>query len=990
MPNVSGIRPYVAALLLGALASAGGAQTHKMLHSFANDPGGLPIASLLEASDGKLYGTTLSGGSWGLGTVYALTPDGVGGWTYSLLAEFSGTGNDPYSIAGPLIEASDGGFYGTSQGGGDFQLGTVFRIDAAGQFEIVHSFSSSEGHQPAAGLVEGPGGVLYGTTFQGGGHSYGTVFRMDLSGDGFAVLHDFTDQEGFPERRGLLLGSDGLLYGTAYAPTLKGIVFSVSTSGEWALLHAFDGSDGESPEGGLVEAANGLFYGTTFGGGDLGWGTFYSIAADGSFQLIASFASGIVYPGGLVQASDGNFYGASSLGGAQSQGTVFRLTAGGVLEIVHDFVGTDGSAPAAAVIEATDGFLYGTTQRGGASDFGVVYRVQLTGEFENLHSFVTDGGTYPECAPVESPDGTFYGTTSRGGSRGRGTAFSFDASGQATYLHNFTPEEGSFLAEGLFDGHDGFFYGVAQSEAAEGHGSFFRMDPAGSVTVLHAFTDAEGGAPFIVPGQDGFFYGTNQAGVVRLDTSGGLTLLHAISPVPWYAYNRVMQASDGRLYGTDASGGAYGVGTIYRLESDGTAPTVLHEFTAFEGAYPFGRLLEASDGKLYGSTNSGGLHGVGVLFRIDTSGQYELLHSFENGTSGDGAYGATLIEGSDGYLYGATASYGSFGYGTVFRLDKNGEETVVHSFAGTDGSAPVAALVEGADGLLYGSTEFGGTFGGGTLFRVDPSSTLPVLAVSPSSGSSGGGDAIVVTGQGFLPGASVRIGTAAAAPALTFGVTEIHVTTPSLQAGSLNHVFVMNPDGTEGSLSRAFFSDFNDVPQSDPAHDYVEKIFRASVTAGCGGGSYCRFADVTRAQMAVFLLRALLGSRYYPPPATGTVFTDVPADSFAAPWIEDLAARGITAGCGVGIYCPTQSIRRSQMAVFLLKTLLGANYQPPAATGTVFADVPADSFAADWIEDLATRQISGGCLIDPVRFCPDSPTNRAQMAIFLVKTFGIP
>ena len=143
--------------------------------------------------------------------------------------------------------------------------------------------------------------------------------------------------------------------------------------------------------------------------------------------------------------------------------------------------------------------------------------------------------------------------------------------------------------------------------------------------------------------------------------------------------------------------------------------------------------------------------------------------------------------------------------------------------------------------------------------------------------------------------------------------------------------------------------------------------------------------------MAVFMLRALLGNRYYPPPATGTVFTDVPADSFAAAWIEDLAARGITAGCGDGMYCPTDAIRRSQMAVFLLKTLLGANYEPPPATGTVFADVPADSFAADWIEDLVTRGIAAGCLDrSGCATALTSVTNRAQMAIFLVKTFGLP
>lgn len=967
------------------------AQTHSTLHSFGNDQG-LPIARLLEASDGKLYGTTFTGGVYGQGSVYALDPDGLGGFTFSTLVSFSGGAEGGY-LAAPLIEASDGDFYGTARAGGGQGFGTIFRVNGAGQVTTVHSFSGPEGGEPSAGLVEGPGGILFGTASRGGADGYGTAFRVELSGDGFAVLHDFSEREGFPDMGGLVLGSNGRLYGTCYAPTLDGLVFSMAAAGDWRVEHTFFGDDGESPEGGLVEGDDGLFYGTTFGGGSAGLGTFYSMDPSGAFTVIRSFDTGdIVYPGRLWQAGDGSFYGASWNGGAALKGTVYRLTAAGDLAVLHDFDGQDGGSPVGGLMEAADGFFYGATEFGGPAGYGVVYRIKSTGEFEVLHAFVNDGGTHPACELVEWPAGTFYGTTGDGGAFGRGTAFSSDVAGQVTLLHDFTAPEGSYPAQGLIEAPDGFFYGVAMAEGSDSHGTFFRMDTAGFVTVLHHFTEAEGGAPFhIVLASDGAFYGSNAASVVKLQTSGTLTALHPVPGFP-YVLDRVMQGSDGDLYGTTFYGGALNFGTVFRLTTDGATFTTLHEFTATEGAFPVGTLVEASDGKFYGSTNEGGLNGAGVLFRIGTSGQYEMLHSFGTLASGDGVFGATLIEASNGYLYGTNGAGGSFGLGTVFRLDTAGEETVVHSFGsgGSDGEGPNGALLEASDGLLYGSTINGGLYGGGTLFHVDPAATLPVFSVTPASGPPSGGTSVVITGESFAPGATVRIGTAPAIAAATLGAAEIQVTTPFLSGGTLNHVFVTNPDGTEGSLSRAWFSDFYDLPQEDPAHGFVEKIFRAGVTAGCGGGTYCRFADLTRAQMAVFLLRTLLGSRYYPPPATGTVFADVAADSFAAAWIEDLASRGITVGCGDGLYCPTATVRRSQMAVFLLKTLLGSSYVPPPATGTVFADVPPDSFAADWIEDLATRGIAAGCLVDPARYCPMSPTNRAQMAIFLVKTFDLP
>ena len=193
---------------------------------------------------------------------------------------------------------------------------------------------------------------------------------------------------------------------------------------------------------------------------------------------------------------------------------------------------------------------------------------------------------------------------------------------------------------------------------------------------------------------------------------------------------------------------------------------------------------------------------------------------------------------------------------------------------------------------------------------------------------------------------------------------------------------------------------FADMPPSNALfYPFVENLFHNGVTAGGACGGYCPTANVLRQQMAVFLLKSLFGSGNAPPPATGTVFNDVPASDPFAPWIEDLANRGITGGCASNppfpppVYCPTANVLRQQMAVFLLKTLLGAGYAPPPATGTLFNDVPASDPFAPWIEDLAGRGITGGCASNPPFpppvYCPTANVLRQQMAVFLVKTFGL-
>jgi hypothetical protein len=228
------------------------------------------------------------------------------------------------------------------------------------------------------------------------------------------------------------------------------------------------------------------------------------------------------------------------------------------------------------------------------------------------------------------------------------------------------------------------------------------------------------------------------------------------------------------------------------------------------------------------------------------------------------------------------------------------------------------------------------------------------------------------------------------------GDDEITGETPALTAGTLNGVEVVNAlaaprrSGPSAILPNAFFADFLDVPDGDIFHEYVETIVRAGITAGCGGGAYCRDNPVTRAQMAVFLLKAEHGAAYDPPDCVG-VFPDVPCTpgSGFSDWIEQLAAEEITSGCGGGLYCPGDPVTRQQMAVFLLKTEHGAGYTPPTCL-SAFEDVECPSLFADWIEQLYAEGVTGGCSAKPLLYCPAGSVTRGQMAVFLTRTFGLP
>jgi IPT/TIG domain-containing protein/S-layer family protein len=262
-----------------------------------------------------------------------------------------------------------------------------------------------------------------------------------------------------------------------------------------------------------------------------------------------------------------------------------------------------------------------------------------------------------------------------------------------------------------------------------------------------------------------------------------------------------------------------------------------------------------------------------------------------------------------------------------------------------------------------------------------------VFSMNKKSGPPAGGTALTLTGTDFLPGATVTVGGVAATGVSVNSFTSMSATTPALPPGTVNDVRVTNTDGSAGSLPNGWVSDFVDVPSTQAFYTFITKLATNAITAGCGGGNYCPNDPVTRAQMAVFLLRGKNGLCYFPPPATGTVFADVPLGSFAAAFIEALAAAGVTAGCGGGNYCPTASVTRAQMSVFLLRTLEGPTYLPPACVTPTFGDVPCSNGFARWVEELVHRSITAGC--GGGNYCPNNSVTRGQMAVFISVTFGL-
>ncbi len=610
-------------------------------------------------------------------------------------------------------------------------MGTVFKINTGGSgYSVLYSFM---GGQDAAGpngtLVIGTNGTLYGTTYYGGMSNFGGgVFKLNADGSGYAVLRRFSGSGGDGNLpTGLVEGSDGALYGTTVTGGAHdvGTVFKLNKDGSgYLLLRSFTatGSDGGSPNG-LVEGSDGALYGTTSQGGSKYYGTVFKLNKDGSgYSVLHSFDlfrgdGGFPYAG-LVKGTDGALYGATTGVGIYSDGTVFKLNQNGSgYSVLYEFssTGGDGKYPTAGLMEASDGVLYGTTPDGGVHA-GTVFKLNRDGSsYAVVRRFTGLGGdgSGPRAGLVEGSDGALYGTTAGNGSLvSVGTLFKLDKDGNGyRVLHSFTGFGGDgYDPQALVKGSDGALYGTTSGGGSSAFaGTVFKLNQDGSgYRVLYSFigTGGDGSGP--------------EAGLV--------------------------EGMDGALYGTTPFGGIAnannpdGLGTVFRLNRDGSGYTVLRRFsgTSGDGSNPQASLLEGMDGALYGTTYRGGItnaivnpDGFGTVFKMNRDGTgYAVLRRF-NPTGGDGSGPqAGLVEGRDGALYGTTREGGSYSGGTVFKLNKDGSSySVLRSLGGsvTDGSVPNGLMIA-SDGALYGTTFLGGDIGFGTVFKLFSSPPQIVLA----------------------------------------------------------------------------------------------------------------------------------------------------------------------------------------------------------------------------------------------------------------------
>jgi len=443
-----------------------------------------------------------------------------------------------------------------------------------------------------------------------------------------------------------------------------------------------------------------------------------------TFTTLVSFdgANGELPYASLVQSINGDLYGTTYAGGAHGGGTVFKMTSSGVLTGLYNFCAesgcTDGQNPGSALVEVSNGDFYGTTRGGGRNGYGTVFRLAPDGTLTTLYSFCSLSG----CADGENPtaallplaDGDLYGTTYFGGAHDGGTVFKITARGTLTTLYSFCAKEacgdGTNPEAALIEATGGDLYGTTVGGGASGNGTVFKMTQSGILTTLFSFCGdcASGSGPTAA----------------------------------------LVQASNGDLYGTAAEGGAYGVGTIFRI-TPGGALTGLYSFCAQsackDGANPFGGLIAATDGHFYGTTYAEGPNGGGTIFKIGLTGALTTLYGFcaQSGCPDGANPAAGLVQDTNGVFYGTTSLLGGYGYGTVFSLSV-GLAPFVETLP-RFGRVGSAVDILGTDLASATSVTFNGT--AATTFTVN--STGSAISTTVPAGATSG-TVQVVTSSGTL------------------------------------------------------------------------------------------------------------------------------------------------------------------------------------------------------------------------------------------------
>jgi uncharacterized repeat protein (TIGR03803 family) len=453
---------------------------------------------------------------------------------------------------------------------------------------------------------------------------------------------------------------------------------------------------------------------------------------------------------------------------------------------------TDGRAPDAPLVQGINGSLYGTTVQGGTNtNVGTIYQISPTGTLSTLYSFCSSNltcadGALPQGNLLLGANGNLYGITAQGGDYSAGSIFEITPTGTLTTLYSFCALRNCADGEvptDLIQGNDGNFYGTANSGGRYNQGTFFKITPAGKLTTISYFQSTA-----------------------------------------HYPDNGLIQATDGNFYGTNS--GIVGTsGAIIRLTPTGRLTTV-HNFCAqnsscADGADPFGTLLQATDGNLYGTTSFGGTNNAGTFFRIDASGKLTTLYNFcsqANCTDGENPT-AGVLQASDGNFYGTTSAGGTGSNadcngnncGVVYQLTPAGALTTFHSFCSeggqtcSDGFNPQVfwspSLMQATDGRIFGVTQDGGrnvcieAAGCGTLYAL--SLGLPqIVEALPNFGKAG--QQVTIMGNNLTGATAVFFNGTPATNFTVISSTEIKSAIPS---GATNGTIqVVTPHGTLSTI----------------------------------------------------------------------------------------------------------------------------------------------------------------------------------------------
>ncbi len=401
--------------------------------------------------------------------------------------------------------------------------------------------------------------------------------------------------------------------------------------------------------------------------------------------------------------------------------------------------------------------------------------VGLTAQtFHNLNFDGTNGAN-PVAPLLQGIDGNLYGTTSDGGASsycgpgGCGTVFKVTPRGALSTIYNFCSlpncADGSSPIGGLVQGTNGNFYGTTMGGGPNLGGTVFELTPDGKLTALYNFCSllncADGRWPTagLVQSANANFYGTTQYGgnntgcwsgcgtVFEITPAGKLTTLYSFCSMSYcsdgfWPNTTLVWATDNNLYGTASEGGGEfsDAGTIFRVTLPDTLTTIHHLRLKTDGAIP-NSLIESTDGNLYGTTQTGMTNFTegGTVFRLSFDGEFTVLAKFRLGLGISNPY-AGLVQASDANFYGTTVNGSVLDNGAIFQVTPSGELTTIYSFCSENcyGSFPNASLTQGTNGTLYGTTRLGGGGGGadGIIFSLSPD-LAPFVEARPNFGEAG-------------------------------------------------------------------------------------------------------------------------------------------------------------------------------------------------------------------------------------------------------------